>query len=1181
MSAHDQCPSTTGKDPSKAKPKHSARAAHHLVGVSGRSYWRSPDDLADTPEFREKLEREFPSGASELLEGSRRSFMKVMGAGLALAGAVTLPGCRRPAHNILPYAAKVPEEVIPGKPVYYATSLPLPGGGAEGVIVESHEGRPTKVEGNPLHPINRGKSSVWSQSSVLDMYDPDRLTDPVFTEESELPTSWDAFAEWSKKHFAPYDQARGEGVAILVDRKTSPTLDAVKARVLKRWPNAVWASYDALQSDESVRGSAMAFGRPMRELWSLEKAKVIVSLDRDFLHMEAQSLPMARGFAAGRRADATTDTMNRLYVVESDFTITGGKADHRVAMAPSVIPAFAVALAKAVLAQNGVKGSAGLAGALNGVSIPQGVSLDQKFIDAVAADLAANPGASAILVGPTQPAAVHALAHALNEALGNAGATVGYLPMGEDEASSSVQAITDLCKAINDGKVTTLLCLNVNPVYNAPAELDFAATYKKVATRIALSVDWNETVEASNWRLNGAHYLEAWGDTESIDGTIAPIQPLIAPLYAGKSDIEVLAIVLGERVTDGYEIVRAVWRQKMGDANFDKAWRRALHDGVLANTTLEPGKGGGAGDRVAQSVASMSLASGPSDSAIDVVFGVGYLADGRFANNTWLQELPHPVSKIVWDNVAYVSPATARRLGLHQQVETEKKQGAAMATLTIGARSVNIAAWALPGLPDNVAIVPMGYGRRVCGRVGIGTGFDAFQVRGAASRRLATGAKLGPATSGDRSYHIASTQTHGSMEGRAIVREADLQRWAKKGGERIKRTDPYGNVLELNPAEQMGEMAHSPANKSIYENPYNRSNADPDPRNLDAAGKPPKYATGPQWAMTIDLSTCIGCATCTIACQSENNIPAVGKMEVSKYREMHWIRIDRYFTGEHDDHAESIAFQPVACVHCENAPCEVVCPVNATVHGPEGLNYMTYNRCIGTRYCANNCPYKVRRFNFFDFGVAKFNGDYLGKEQMQKIGVHPKNVNLIPPRLRDRLDEISKMGMNPDVTVRSRGVMEKCSYCVQRINEARIEVKLKNLPGIPDGMFQTACQQACPTDAIIFGDKLDTATAYEGGRTGSRVHASIQSNRAYALLGFLNTRPRTSHLMALRNPNPALVSAERKHYWDEDFMHHEHGEEGHGHDGHEHAQNGSRRSYLKKGTKLSLTVLEGVSGVLA
>lgn len=1189
MSGHDQCPSTKGKDPHKAKPKHSVRTPHQLVGTTGKAYWRSADDLADTPEFREFLEREFPSGASELLAGSRRTFMKIMGASLALAGAATLPACRRPEHDILPYSQKVPEETIPGKAVYFATSMPLPGGGAEGLLVESHEGRPTKIEGNPLHPINRGKSSVWSQASVLNMYDPDRLTDPVHTDSNLLPTSWDAFTLWARKHFATYDTTRGDGIAVLIDKRTSPTLSAMKDKFLKRWPNAMWVPYDPVEGDEAIRGTAIAFGRPMRELYSLEKANVIVSLDRDFLQQEPNSLPMARGFAAGRRVESTKDAMNRLYVVESDMSITGGKADHRFKLAPTLIPAFAVKLAKAVLALTGVKGTPALANALNGITVPQGVTIKDELITAIAADLVgkggANLGKSAIMAGPTQPATVHALVHALNEALGNIGQTVNYLPMSEDEAASSAQGIGALAQAIDDGKVKSLVCLNANPVYNAPAELGFAAKFKKVPNRITLSVDSNETVEASNWRLNGAHFLESWGDTEAADGTIAPIQPLIAPLYLGKSDIEVLAIILAERVTDGYEIVRSVWQERTKDANFEKLWRRTLHDGVLANSTPAPAKIDGVCDRVAVALPAMTLSSGPSDAAMDVVFTVGHVGDGRWANNTWLQELPHTSSKIVWDNVAYVSPATAKRLSLTQSKETDKKQGAVLATLTIGDKSVDIAAWALPGLPDNVAIVPLGYGRHVCGRVGVGVGFDSYSVRGSASRRVASGAKLARVTGKSDWYHISSTQTHGSMEGRQVLRETDMRRWQAHGDYVAPITDAYGNSFQLNAAEQMAELAESPATTSIYTNPFNRSAGDPDPNNLDAKGKPPAYSVGPQWAMTIDLSTCTGCNVCTIACQSENNIPSVGKMEVSKYREMHWIRVDRYFTGDDENSPDSMAFQPVACVHCENAPCETVCPVNATVHGPEGINYMTYNRCIGTRYCANNCPYKVRRFNFFDFGVAKFNGDYIGKELLHGHG--PDNVNLVPPRLRDRLDEISKMHMNPDVTVRSRGVMEKCSYCIQRINEARVEVKLKDLPGIPDGTFQTACQQACPTDAIVFGDELDTTTTYKNedgaGRTGSRVHNWRRNARSYALLGFLNTRPRTSHLLAVRNPNEAVLRAlgqnARIKKWDEPFMEHEGGGNEH-HNTNDHAAAPSRRSYLKRGTRLSLNVL-GAGGVLS
>jgi len=1179
----DQCPSTNGKkDPSKAKPAHSDRAPHSLVGAagSGRAYWRSLDDAADAPEFREWLEREFPAGASELSTSSRRTFMKIMGASVALAGAATLPGCRRPEHTIMPYSQRTPEDMIPGKSEYFATSFPLPGGGAEGILVESHEGRPTKIEGNPLHSINRGRSSVWAQATLLSLYDPDRLKDPVYAKLDETPRSWADFETWASLHFGEFDGDEGRGLWFVADKKQSPTRAAMAAAVLARWPKCGWISYDPLQSDEPVRGSAMALGRPMREIYSLDKANVIVALDRDFLHHEPMSLVYARQYAAGRRVLAKGDAMNRMYAVESALTITGGKADHRMRLAPSLIPAMIVALAREVLSRDGVKKSAPLSAALANVSTPQGLTFDaaqNTWIRALAKDLTdtKNIGRSALMPGASLPAPINALVHALNDALGNVGQTVSYIPMNDDEASSSVQGMTDLAAALDAGAVKTLICLNTNPVYDAPAELGFAEKFKKAPVRVTLAVEENETVAGSTWQLPGAHSLESWGDTEAYDGTLAPIQPLIAPLYAGRSDIEVLAVILGEASWKSYDLVRRTWRERFtGDA--EKGWRRALHDGVFpasASATATPAAppaappAGDVAGRVAQSLSALSLSTGPSNESLDVVFTVGHLADGRFANVAWIQEIPDPISKIVWDNVAYVSPATARRLELMQEKETAKKRGAVMVRVTIGGQSMAIAAWALPGVADNTVVLPLGYGRTVCGRVGEGVGFNTFQVRGSTSRRTASGAKIAHVADGPREYNISTTQQHGSMEGRALLREVDLAAWQAHADKPLHRKDTYGNEFELNFAEQLGELAHMPAQISIYKNPFRESKGEPAPGS--------KYAKGPQWGMTIDLSTCIGCDVCTIACQAENNIPVVGKIEVNKGREMAWIRVDRYFVSDSDraatDAAEagdalSTSFQPVACVHCENAPCETVCPVNATVHGPEGINYMTYNRCIGTRYCANNCPYKVRRFNFFDYGVAKFNGDHKLKDVLPGGG--PKNVNLIPPRLRDRLDEITKMQMNPNVTVRSRGVMEKCSYCIQRINEARVEVKLrKDLPGIPDGFFQTACQQACPTGAIVFGDILDTQTSYEdptfpgGKRTGSLVSNMRENPRSYMLLGFLNTRPRTTHLVSVLNPNPEIrVPVENP------FGRHE-AEAGHGH--------ASLVTPSRDGRTLSLKVLSG------
>ena len=1120
-------------------PDANRRAPDRVNGASGAKYWRSVEEYADSGEFRDFLEREFPAHASELSGPSRRSFMKVMGASFALAGAATIPGCRRPDHKILSFSREVPEDVIPGKPLYYATSMPLPGGGAEGLVIETHEGRPTKVEGNPLHPINRGKSSVWSQASVLGLYDPDRLKQPAYQNPARgrLAASWDDFATWSKEHLAPYGANGGEGLVVLADKKSSPTRDGVRDRFLKKYPKARWFVYDGAESEGVTRGVSLAFGRPGREVFSLAKARVLVSLDRDFVEQGPGALVNAREFASTRTVMASTDQMSRLYMVESGFSHAGSGADHRLRVAPSRIGAYAIALARAVCERVG-RDAAGLASAVASASYAPGADIDEKFIAAVADDLiAAGRGHSVLMAGPSQPAEVHAIVHGLNAILGNIGQTVSYCQMSEDDASSSAASIAAVADMLGAGRVTTLVMLNVNPAYDAPASLDFAARMSKVTT-ITLSVDANETESASTWSLNGTHYLESWGDTVAADGTLAPVQPMIAPLYApAHSDIELLAMLAGEEVTDGHEIVKGVWKGLIGDS--EKSWRRSLHDGVAPKPVYTPGAWTPNAGAIAEAVRGLSIGPAPSKDALDVAFTSGRMHDGRFANYAWLQELPEVGTRVVWDNPALVSPATARALDLEPVGFSEgnpsgmytkpKYPHARVATITVGGRSMQIPVWILPGMADNTVIIQQGYGRRVCGHVGGSeaepVGFDDAPVRPAGAARIATGAKLAGAGG---TYLIASTQNHWSMESRtAIVRAVDLPAWQKFGDQPplMEHDHIYANTAkEMSFAEKLGELSHTPPNIGIYDNPFNESKVDPKPG--------ARYAKGPQWGMTIDLSSCTGCGACTIACQSENNIPVVGKKETAKGREMTWIRVDRYFIGDDINNPEAMYHQPIACVHCENAPCETVCPVNATAHGVEGTNDMAYNRCIGTRYCANNCPYKVRRFNFFDYGVTKFNGSYYGKDLMPGGG--PKNVNLIPPRLREKLDEISRMKMNPDVTVRSRGVMEKCSYCVQRVNAARVETKLQGLPGIPDGFFQVACQQACPSNAITFGDVLDES---------SKVARARANQRSYMLLGYLNTRPRTSHMVRVSNPNPVLRTPV------EDPFHHG-GHDSHGHDSH-------------------------------
>jgi Fe-S-cluster-containing dehydrogenase component len=886
----------------------------------------------------------------------------------------------------------------------------------------------------------------------------------------------------------------------------------------------------------------------------------------------------------------TKDEMSRLYCVESGYSITGAQADHRLRLSPMGVTAFALAMAQR-LARTGDPALRNITSSLGTVTTPAG-SEWENFANACAGDLLApeNRGKSLILAGESQPPEVHALVAAMNAALSNIGQSVSYMPLTEEEAYPSLKGIAALAADMKAGKIKTLVCINTNPLYDAPADTDFAAAFAKVQNTISLGVDSTETSAASTWSLNAAHYLESWGDTLALDGTRAPIQPMIAPLYEpAMSDLEFITLLASKDPADpktridGYEIVRASWRQSIGAAagEFEKLWRRILHDGVVPGTFAKAETPACDYARVAEGV---SRLAGKGPEGVEVVWTVSHVHDGRYANVAWLQELPEVGTRTVWDNPILMSPKTAEDLKLTPEAYSHKDPNAIyykpkypmarVAEVSVGGFKVKGPVWILPGMADNTLMMAFGYGREQSGRVADGVGFNSFKARAstAVGGRSANGASI---TATDDDHMIASTQMHWSLEGRtALVRAEDIQRFKKFGDSIMDEPDEtYAGKKRLNFAEQLGEVANTPPNESIYKNPFNQSKSDP------AAGA--QYSIRPQWAMTIDQTTCTGCGVCTIACQSENNIAVVGKKEVAKGREMHWIRVDRYFTGDDVTSPEAMYHQPVACVHCENAPCETVCPVNATIHGPEGINYMTYNRCIGTRYCANNCPYKVRRFNFFDYGVTKFNGDYFFKGAVEKVvpnregitgsGEHNKiNPNLIPPRLRQKLDEISRMQKNPDVTVRSRGVMEKCSYCIQRINAARIEMNLANgmdpkvKNQVPDGFFQTACQQACPSNAITFGDMLDEH---------SKVKAMKDNARTYALLGYVNTRPRTSHMLRLMNPNPALVSAERKAMWDKPLTH----GAGEGHEaGHDHAALFDSQKHENGRRTLSLRVLAGI-----
>ena len=1206
MSHIDQCP--TSKKEGQPAPAEIARTAREVSRATGRAYWRSLDDLAGNKPFQDFLHREFPAFASELLDGSRRQFLRLMGASIALAGAATLPGCRQPDHKILAYNED-PEHIVPGKPLFYATAMPLPGGSCEGLLAETFEGRPTKLEGNPLHPYNRGKSGVWSQAAVLSLYDPDRDPEEIASR-SARGSSPVAITQWDEFVKAAAALPADSKLAFLVEKATSPSRDALQALIKKRFPAAKWFAYEAFDCENSLAGSKLAFGGTFKPLYDLAEANVIVSFDCDFLHAES-SLATARTYAAGRfrkgaaagKAAAETQ-MSRLYVAESNMTLTGGAADHRWTMKASRIGGLALAIAQEVLASGG---DAGLKSAV-AQAAAQVVSPDMpdpKHVQAIAADLlaAGNRGKSVLLAGESQPPAVHALVHALNAALGNNGKGVKYAELKGDAAQSGTDSLNAVVKAVNAGEISVLVIIGGNPVFTAPSDLNFADVIAKVPGSIYLG-DADETAASVKWFLPRTHFLEAWGDAVTWEGQYSVIQPMIKPLFEAHSELELLGVLAGDGVVDGYDIVRRTFFARAGGGG-EKAWRKALHDGVFntepayASPTLNPGA-------VAAAMASIIEAARPGDSSFEVVFAASpHVVDGRWANNGWLQELSNPVTKVSWDNPALISKRTADKLGVttDRHPDDDKYSKAQVISVSLNGKTLNIPAWVQPGVADDTVILHAGYGRRVCGRVGAGTGFDVAPLRSSALRgRFVSGASVERAKDADL-YPIACTQDHWTMEGRDILREVDLDAWKAHGdvdyAKDHRQKDPYDVSRDLNFAGLLGGAieSHAPANKNIYRPGTGQPLRGQEHYwiKVDEKGEPVRDARGrvqaaenkhgkrlQQWGMTIDLTTCTGCSTCMVACQAENNIPVVGKDETAKGREMHWIRVDRYYASDPagknafaDEASPDMVVQPVACVHCENAPCEVVCPVNATVHDNAGTNNMAYNRCIGTKYCSNNCPYKVRRFNWFDYGTKQYKGGWgqVGAPMAGKAPL-PDNENWIPPRLRAKNLEVQNLQKNPHVTVRSRGVMEKCSYCIQRINAASVETKVSDLKHIPDGFVQTACQQACPTNSIVFGDIYD----YESnGGAGSAVSQTRTDPRSYGLLAYLNTRPRTSHMVRVRNPNPAIRTPRV-----DPFGHHGGGHDDHGHDQH-HGSEGEQHGETKPaGHVMSLPILNSTrAGALA
>jgi MoCo/4Fe-4S cofactor protein with predicted Tat translocation signal len=1006
-----------------------ARGEKHL--------WRGLEDLADTAEHRAFLEHEFPNDpekeASAGTDGSndgvhRRDVLKWMAASAALAG---LAGCTKmPEQKIVPYV-RPPEEIIPGRPLFYATSMTM-GGVATGILVESNMGRPTKVEGNPLHPGSLGATDIFAQASVLGLYDPDRSQTVIH--EGRIST-WGTFVSQVNDLRNNFAATKGAGLRILTETITSPSLAAQIQALLKEFPEAKWHQWEPCSRTQARSGFVTATGYYNNPTYRFDKADVIVSLDADFLYSGPGTVRYARDFASRRLSgDGSANSqakMNRLYVIEQGSTTTGAMADHRLAIRASDISAFASALGAA----------------LQEITMPAGARIipgvPTGWIEALAKDLQKHRGSCLIVPGEHQPAAVHDMAHGINVALGNENSTVVYGGMLEALGPSDLEGLGGLNGLIEDidgGEVQALFILEGNPVYSAPADLSFAAHLLKVPFRAHLGLYDDETAELCHWHIPAAHELESWGDARAYDGTIGLVQPLIAPLYDGKTSSEILAAVQGHADKNDHDLVQDYWKTQKGEKEFQSFWETALHDGVVLDGPTTP-KMNAIGYHAELLKAPSVL---PADE-LEIVFRPDpTIYDGRFANNGWLQEAPKPITKLTWDNTAQLSPATAQKLGV---------ANGDVVHIVVNNRGVEAPVWIVPGQANNSVTVHLGYGRRRAGRVGTGVGFNAYMLQDSASPWIASGVQI---IKTGKKYKLAPTQHHNIIDMNGHSEELESQTAFKRDLVRIGTLDEFNKNPKF--AQDQAE-APPPKELSLY---------------------PGLKYEGYAWGMAIDLNKCVGCGACVLACQAENNIPVVGKEEVIAGREMHWIRVDTYFRGGVDQ--PETYFEPIPCMHCENAPCEGVCPVGATVHSPEGLNEMVYNRCVGTRYCSNNCPYKVRRFNFELF--ADFTTESL--------------VSL----------------RNPNVSVRSRGVMEKCSYCVQRIQSAKIDAE-KQDRSVRDGDIVTACEAVCPAQAIVFGNINDK---------NSRVAKLKASTRDYTLLAELNTRPRTSYQARLRNPNPAMPS---------------------------------------------------------
>jgi molybdopterin-containing oxidoreductase family iron-sulfur binding subunit len=1079
--------------PSQESKQNFALMRDKILSENGKEYWRSLDEFVDAPEFEEFVKREYPIHSEDWNSSfNRRNFVKLMGATLAFAG---LSGCViQPAEQIVPYV-RPNDGLLPGKPLFFATAMSL-GGFATGLLAKSYDGRPVKLEGNPDHPGSLGTTDVFAQAALLDLYDPDRSQEVLYRGSSK---SWQNFMTTFRTSIEENRADGGAGIRFLTPTITSPTLHDQFKKLQAELPNFRWYQYEPVNNDNAFAGSRLAFGSPANPVYKFDAAERILSLDADIF---SGTNPRYMGdIIKGRQLSDGRHEINRIYIVETQMSLMGAKSDHRLAVKPSQVPEIAKAIAAAV----GVSGATST------------YTENAAWMAALAKDLLEHRGRSVVIAGDNQPPVVHALAHAMNASLQNVGRTVTYTDPISASDKTQIEGLRELVADIDAGRVRMLVVMGGNPVYNTPADLKLDhARLDKVPLRVHLGLHYDETGEYCHWHVADKHFLESWSDARGYDGTASIIQPLIEPLYGGHNAHELLQLFF----RDGFDkkdidIVKGFWQTQniapgpkssptpqtgvqapstpaadsqgaqpsatpaatpartpaptarpaatpavspaaaAVPADFEDNWRRIVHDGVAPNTAL-PAKTLTPNTAFLSQPATPATPSGPLEIAI---LPDPSVYDGRFANNGWLQELPNPLTKITWENVAIISPRTAERLNLNQGNYRDERSGGERGTAFVNTRGTNMAAdlvtlnyqganiskgvpvWISPGHPDDVVTIYMGYGRTRAGRIGTGLGYNAFEVQ----RSDAMNFGFGDISATGAKSNIVSTQIHFSMEGRDILRVFDV------------------DAFEANP-----NMGHQEDMYPLTMYPYAREEYQK------------QYAENYKWGMTIDLNSCVGCNACVIACQAENNIPVVGKEQVERSREMHWLRIDSYYGGDNPSDPEGPHFQPVLCMQCEQAPCEVVCPVTATVHNAEGLNDMVYNRCVGTRYCSNNCPYKVRRFNFLlyqDWDTPQY-----------------------------------KLMRSPDVTIRSRGVMEKCTYCTQRISAARIDAEREGRK-VVDGEILTACQAACPTNAIIFGDMNDPE---------SKVTKSKKDHRDYKLLNELNTQPRTTYLAGLKNQNKEM-----------------------------------------------------------